>query len=1329
MIGCDKEGSIRVFNSRTILKGFLLGILVVLLLVGAGLAFLQTGIAKSLLSEKLAAVLSSGPDRQVSVGRIQGFLPVHLRVNRIRVRDRRGVWLSMDGLVLRWSPLALLQGKIRIAELSAARVTVIRLPQSAPAKPGSPGGAEQWSRSIAALNVADLHIAMLRLGTAVVGRAADFRLQGKVLATAADAGLKATLELQRLDAGPLTRLHAELVLQGNPTRVGMHADFQEAAGGWVAQILGLEAEGPLQASINGEGPLDRWQGVVACRAGRWGTLHSGLELHYGRQISLALQGKYTPGSHLVPHPWQALLGPQAILDLQVDMVPSRSLRVKKLQMRSAGYQLDAAAGLDLRDQTLQSQFQLTIKDLQRLKELLGESVPGTARLEVHMTGQGRGPSGPSVAGRIEGFLRPAATAPLPVSSILGPELKFSTDFDLQKGKLLTVSNLHAGSKAFQLTSRAQMNLAAKTLHGAWQLLVPQLKPLGLVVGKPMGGSLRAEGTVGGALDSLQAAVRLQGREVRYGKMILERALLSLKAKNVPAAPQGDLRLELVQQKARLLLTSRFFQDRQRLGFAALHMQGPGIELQGDLKVDLRSILLQGELTGRLHDLSALGRFTGQELSGSGALQARFQTVRGRQDAELHVNGKRVHTPFGGIGQLRLLANLKDLLGKPRGLVDLQLSGLQSSTTELASLTLRVTGDEQGMHFRGRAKGHIGSAFELQTQGVAVHGKAGDRLEVQMLRGRLGGFPVKLLRSASFERTGERMNVTGLDVAFGTGRLQGSGRLAARRVKLDLIVKQWPLQAAALFGGPELHGTAAGRLQVSGAAASPELQLQLDVTGLRGSTPALQALPPATVVARAWLQKHLLRLQASLQGPFAQPAQLALQMPLNLSLTPFAFAVPADGALRGHLSAQLDLLNVNRMLPWDGQALTSGQASVNLDIGGRLVAPRVSGRVTVRDGGYENYVSGTVLRALQVEIQARGSRLEISNVQATDAGRGRLSGSGWVKLDAAEHFPMDLKLSFDQAALVRRDDVTGTATGQLELSGSLRELAVTGRLDVMPVEVYIPDRLPAEMTELDVIEIHGERGTSTVAAKPAVRSSPPVPIRLNLELNLPRRIFVRGRGLDSEWGGKLRVAGTLQEPVITGNMSVVRGRFNFLNRRFKLTTGKITFYGGSPPSPSLNLTAESEVQDMTARLVLSGSVSNPQLELQSTPPLASDEILARLLFRRSTAQLTPTQALKLAAALQRLTGTGSGGLSLVDRTRRFLGLDALEFESSEGGLGAGTVGVGKYLSDNVYLNLQKGIGEKTDKASVEVEITPHISVESQVQSNASSGIGVNWKYDY
>jgi translocation and assembly module TamB len=228
------------------------------------------------------------------------------------------------------------------------------------------------------------------------------------------------------------------------------------------------------------------------------------------------------------------------------------------------------------------------------------------------------------------------------------------------------------------------------------------------------------------------------------------------------------------------------------------------------------------------------------------------------------------------------------------------------------------------------------------------------------------------------------------------------------------------------------------------------------------------------------------------------------------------------------------------------------------------------------------------------------------------------------------------------------------------------------------------------------------------------------------VNLPGRVFVRGRGLESEWEGRIEAKGSASDPRLTGTLQIRRGAFDLLDRRFDLRRGVITFTGQSPPNPTIDIEAVAQATDVTAIVRIGGDASAPTIALESEPPLPEDEVLSRLMFNRAANSITPLQAVQLAAAVNRLRGGGPG---VLDRLRTALGVDTLDVGGGDEGDAGTTVRAGKYLSEGVYVEGETGTASQSSKARVEVEILPNVSLQAETGADANSGVGVKWKYDY
>ncbi|MGH6943169.1 MAG: translocation/assembly module TamB domain-containing protein, partial [Geminicoccaceae bacterium] len=127
-----------------------------------------------------------------------------------------------------------------------------------------------------------------------------------------------------------------------------------------------------------------------------------------------------------------------------------------------------------------------------------------------------------------------------------------------------------------------------------------------------------------------------------------------------------------------------------------------------------------------------------------------------------------------------------------------------------------------------------------------------------------------------------------------------------------------------------------------------------------------------------------------------------------------------------------------------------------------------------------------------------------------------------------------------------------------------------------------------------------------------------------------------------------------------------------------------------------------------------------------PSLPQDEILSRLLFNRQISEIGPVQAAQLAMAANRLRGGGPGVLGKI---RSVTGLDTLDVTGGGSSQDPAKVRAGKYLRDDVYVELEQGAADKTGKASVELEILPNVAIKAEAGANAKGGVGLQWKFDY
>ena len=187
--------------------------------------------------------------------------------------------------------------------------------------------------------------------------------------------------------------------------------------------------------------------------------------------------------------------------------------------------------------------------------------------------------------------------------------------------------------------------------------------------------------------------------------------------------------------------------------------------------------------------------------------------------------------------------------------------------------------------------------------------------------------------------------------------------------------------------------------------------------------------------------------------------------------------------------------------------------------------------------------------------------------------------------------------------------------------------------------------------------------------------------LAVTVSAANRIFLHGRGIDTEAAGDLHVARSARDPQVTGGFDLLRGSLSVLGKRLVFTRGRVRF--DRDMTPELDLVAETSAGGVTARISVTGPASHPSFAITSTPSLPEDEILSRVLFQQSSGSLSPFQALELANSVATLSGRG-------DAFERLLGINSLNISSSASGNGSPVLGIGRAINDRISVGVTTGV---------------------------------------
>lgn len=667
----------------------------------------------------------------------------------------------------------------------------------------------------------------------------------------------------------------------------------------------------------------------------------------------------------------------------------------------------------------------------------------------------------------------------------------------------------------------------------------------------------------------------------------------------------------------------------------------------------------------------------------------------------------------------------DIFERPAGRAEIAVNQLATAQATVDTLSLRAEGDVSELRFAVEAAGALENETPVNATLTGDASFEERRFRLADLTGAFGEYPVALHHATTLEAHGDGWTLQPLALTIGAGSIEAAGTLASDAVDLRGRVNDLPLSMLRLAGAPEAEGRASGSLTILGTGLDPQGQLDLQLEDVRRSDSG-RDVPPGDVRVTATLAPDRLQGAIDVAAQDLLEARGNAAMPIAWQVWPWRFEALESAPLQGEVVARGDLAALPSFLVLPDHKI-AGRIDAQLALGGTRGRPDVRGDGGIREGRYENVATGTILSNISADLAGEATTLRLVRLEAGAGPEGSVSAEGHVAFVTGEPLAIDLAIALRNARVVHRDDATARATGDLRFHGTPQELQVDGDVQLGPADIALPEPSGERIPELAFTEINVPEGRAAeLAAAERDRQEPGI-IRLGIHVSAPGRVYVRGRGLDSEWRGDVNLVGTAGAPAVTGSLGIVRGHINLLGRRFEFEDSTIVFNGKTPPDPYLNLNAVASAGDVTARLAMTGTLDTLDLALSSDPPLPRDEILARVLFGKSLAQISPLQAVRLATAAATLTGRVDG-LPFLAGAGRLAAFDRIEIRQGET-VEETALGIGHYIGEDIYVEVEKGVGPDSGRARVEVELTPQISLEAEAGADRRQGVGLFWKRDY
>jgi translocation and assembly module TamB len=306
---------------------------------------------------------------------------------------------------------------------------------------------------------------------------------------------------------------------------------------------------------------------------------------------------------------------------------------------------------------------------------------------------------------------------------------------------------------------------------------------------------------------------------------------------------------------------------------------------------------------------------------------------------------------------------------------------------------------------------------------------------------------------------------------------------------------------------------------------------------------------------------------------------------------FRFPLAADsmtGRLQGHWT------NFDLLLPWTG---AKGRLDFTAGMSGTRSAPHVAGTIEIKGPLMPFPRFAQAVTDYSGTARVEDGRITITEVKGK-LGGGDIKGSGEVGLGPSGVETIDVTMDGKDMLLAPLERTRALVDGTARLIKDNRQFVLDG------------DLLFKRLTWRR--EIYEKFGFSS---QPFSTSSREPGFFDNLSLNLRLRATENAL-MDNSLGrvsGRfdLTVTGGTDDPVLLGDIEILKGNVNFQDQNFRILKGRLSFVNPVSVEPYVEVRAETYIKDYRVTMVLSGPAGRLKPEFSSSPPMPPEDVLALL----------------------------------------------------------------------------------------------------------------------
>ena len=1261
--------------------GVIAGVFVItiaLLVLAGGFLFL-TSPGRNILATQIENQLAAALDSDAEIGAFEGAPPGHIVLADVTLSSDDDPWLTVERAELRWRPLSLLTGRINIDDVTIAGARLLgRPPEGQETNESSPPSFKLPE------NLPDVTVRAISID--------DFRSFLGDREARLDGAGRLDMGGRRIDGyftlasdNNLDQVNAKIVIDPETDRLFLDVAVSAEVEGAITTFAELDA--PIYVAATADGTISEADITLNGSLADYGVLNGAVIGDIGSESGARVEATFSPGAALAGVAEE--LGDHVAVEATVSLRPRDGAIVIQ--------EFDSAAGRisgvinwrsDRRGvEAITSKLSINVNDayrpeitavtggtislsaeINRMRDAYGVKASAESEYITLTLNDASSDLSKSLSGKLAAALKPNQNAPDQLRN--GLRLESAIDLDLGDEAVARSAILTLGENA-QIAGDIQYSFVDGTISTVSDIrLTPELVSAiapSITLGAPITGEL----TISGTPDAFTLGAAIETPALKVNDEPAPALLIRADLAGLPNLPTGDITATSRDGGAGAFLARLRASESGRIAVPALSYESQLFKLVGVGAFDPAKNRADFDVT--YQGAESATPWPGLPVEGDGATAGVIALSNASTKATLNARALRV----GGVA----------------------INGLSASANGPAD-AITVTAAVDDIAF-----GNNRSLSDMETRAVV---NATDGLEVTV---------------NSF--SGLIQSIRAVLKAPTTISLEDGA-------SIDDLRLQWGDDGEINFDGvfsPSLWRANATLANV----AIPEtdgllnLQLSLDTNTERPASGEFELFAAPTDEDAKRIHGALLWNGQTLSIASARDAEILkmdIRLPLRL-IRAESLGLDTAGEMNGALEFNGDISLIAPYFPTAVQSLEGGLVA-NIDLAGALAEPLITGAATFTDGAFTEAQTGFSISGLNANANASIASGDTvisfagGSDSPTDDNEKAIAIGGEITLGETSN--IDLVISLDNAEFSQSPVKLVRANGHINIKGPMEKIRATGEIDISELRAEIiqpPD------TGLVPVTVEQETDAAILDSRPSFALDYDISITAN------NRIFVEGRGLESEWRADVDVKSQREAPLVVGNLGLRRGWLDFSGRRFNFTKGEITFDRLSANNPILDVEAEYETEDdVTAIITISGRALEPKIALTSTPARPASDVMALVLFGKPAEDLTAVESLQAANALAQLGGVGifGGGGGLVGRLRDTVGLDMLNFDVDPE-KGGGSLTVGKYVSDGIFVSATQDADGQNGSVRIEYEITDNISVESEIEQNGDQTVSANWKKDF